>query len=155
MLQEKKLVGKRLTMSLANDRTPELWRSFMMQRKEIQNCCSSDLYSIQIYDPKFNHKDLTLHTVFDKLAAAEVTDIFHIPEGMEAYTVRGGLYAVYIHKGLPSAFEKTFHYIFQEWMPASEYEVDSREHFELLGEKYKNNHPDSEEEIWIPIRQKH
>jgi hypothetical protein len=24
----------------------------------------------------------------------------------------------------------------------------------LLGEKYKNNDPDSEEEIWIPIRKK-
>jgi AraC family transcriptional regulator len=39
-------------------------------------------------------------------------------------------------------------------LPNSAYELDDREHFELLGEKYKNNDPNSEEEIWIPIRPK-
>jgi len=32
--------------------------------------------------------------------------------------------------------------------------VHPQAHFELLGEKYKNNHPDSEEEVWIPIKEK-
>lgn len=27
-------------------------------------------------------------------------------------------------------------------------------HFEVLGEKYKDNDPTSEEEIWIPIKAK-
>ena len=27
-------------------------------------------------------------------------------------------------------------------------------HFEILGAQYKNNEPDSEEEIWIPIQLK-
>lgn len=35
-----------------------------------------------------------------------------------------------------------------------EYELDEREHYELLGEKYKNNYPASEEEIYLPIRKK-
>jgi AraC family transcriptional regulator len=29
--------------------------------------------------------------------------------------------------------------------------LDDRPHFEVLGEKYKNNDPTSEKEIWIPI----
>lgn len=32
------------------------------------------------------------------------------------------------------------------------YEIDFRPHFEILGEKYKNNDPGSEEEVWIPVR---
>jgi len=32
--------------------------------------------------------------------------------------------------------------------------LDDRPHFEVLGDKYKNADPDSEEEIWIPIRTK-
>ena len=36
----------------------------------------------------------------------------------------------------------------------SEYEFDNRPQFEILGEKYKNNAPDSEEEIWIPIKKR-
>jgi AraC family transcriptional regulator len=30
--------------------------------------------------------------------------------------------------------------------------LDQRPHVEVMGEKYKNNDPDSEEEIWIPIK---
>ena len=141
-------------MSLSKDRTSELWRSFMVQRKEIANNLNTLLYSMQIYEPLFNFKSFTPETVFDKLAAVEVKDFSCVPEGMVQYLFNGGLYAVFIHKGPPSAFEKTFHSIFHVWIPASEYEVDTREHFELLGEKYKNNHPDSEEEIWVPIRKK-
>jgi AraC family transcriptional regulator len=42
--------------------------------------------------------------------------------------------------------------MFREWLPASGYELDDRPHFEILGERYKNNDPDSEEELWFPVR---
>jgi AraC family transcriptional regulator len=34
------------------------------------------------------------------------------------------------------------------------FEVDDRPHFEILGIRYRNNDPNSEEEIWIPIIEK-
>ena len=34
------------------------------------------------------------------------------------------------------------------------YILDNRPHFEVLGGKYKNNDSNSEEEIWIPVKQK-
>jgi AraC family transcriptional regulator len=36
-IAEKKLIGQKLSMSLIENRTGELWRSFMPRRKEIQN----------------------------------------------------------------------------------------------------------------------
>jgi AraC family transcriptional regulator len=36
-LAEKKLIGKHLTMSLAHNRTGELWTSFMQKRGAIAN----------------------------------------------------------------------------------------------------------------------
>jgi len=36
-LREKKLVGKQLITSLVNNKTGELWKSFMPRRKEITN----------------------------------------------------------------------------------------------------------------------
>ncbi len=63
-----------------------------------------------------------------------------------------GLYAVFIHKGDASTAPKTFEYIFGTWLPNSEYLLDNRPHFEILGEKYKNEDPNSEEEVWIPIK---
>jgi len=38
-------------------------------------------------------------------------------------------------------------YIFSDWLPKSDYELDEKPHFEILGEKYKNDDPNSEEEI--------
>jgi AraC family transcriptional regulator len=70
---------------------------------------------------------------------------------MEPFRLEGGLYAVFDFKG--SGNDKSiFQYIFGTWLPGSDYNLDNRPHFEVLGEKYKNNDPGSEEEIWIPIK---
>ena len=84
----------------------------------------------------------------------EVTDFDNVPAELETVTVPSGLYAVFTHKGDASTAAKTFEYIFTNWLPNSDYLLDNRPHFEILGEKYKNNDPTSEEEIWIPIQLK-
>ena len=152
-LPEKMLVGKRLSMSLNENKTGELWRSFMPRRKEIQNVLSSNLFSLQIYGLS-DFRDFGLNAVFEKWAVMEVGNFDHVPEEMETLILPAGAYAVFLHRGPATVFEPTFDYIFRQWIPASGYEVDNRPHFELLGEKYKNDSPDSEEEIWIPIRGK-
>lgn len=154
IIQPKKLAGRRLSMCIAQDQTPLLWRSFMMQRREIKSAVGPELYCLQIYDPSLDFKNFDPQTVFDKWAAAEVTDFESIPEGMESFELEGGLYAVFTYKGRAADFEETFHYIFSTWLPGSGYELDKRPHFEVLGEKYKNNEPGSEEEVCIPIRKK-
>ncbi len=73
---------------------------------------------------------------------------------METIVTPTGLYAVFIHKGPASEGKKTYEFIFGVWLPESDYELDNRPHFAVMGEKYKNNAPDSEEELWIPIEKK-
>ena len=141
-------------MSLFADRTRELWQNFMPGRRLIKNPIGTDLFSLQVYDPSLEFKDFTPHTEFEKWALTEVSDFDDILDGMKPYTLTGGLYAVFIYKGLPSDFGAMFRFIFTIWLPQSEYEVDQREHFEVLGDKYKHNDPDSEEDVWIPIRRK-
>lgn len=150
-LKQKRIIGKRLEMSLANNRTGELWGSFMPRRKEIMNALSSDLISIQVYS-----EPLTLgrfDQIFEKWAGIEVSDFNAIPEGMENFILKEGLYAVFDYKG-SSTDHSIFAYIFGTWLPKSDYNLDNRPHFEILGEKYKNADPNSEEEIWIPIKSK-
>lgn len=153
-LSEKKLVGKHLTMSLSENRTAELWRSFMPQRKEIKNTLSADLFSLQEYDDSYSFSEFNPNATFEKWAAVEVPDFTTVPEGIELLTLPGGLYAVFEYKGASSQGAAVFRYIFETWLPNSDYELDSRPHFEVLGEKYKNDDPASEEEIWIPIKLK-
>ena len=91
---------------------------------------------------------------FERWAAMEVTHFESIPADMEAFIMEEGLYAVFLHKGAASSGPNTFKYIFETWLPNSGYIYDDRPQFEILGEKYKNEDPDSEEEIWIPIKHK-
>jgi AraC family transcriptional regulator len=150
-LKEKKIVCKRMTMSYSDYRSHELWHSFMPARKEIVNIVSDDLYSIALYDRSFNFKKFSLEMKFDKLAGIEVTDFNYIPPGMGTFTIPAGLYAVFIHNGTAADAPKTFGYIFGTWLPASEYDIDFRPHFEILGEKYRHDDLASEEEVWIPV----
>ncbi|GAA4324453.1 hypothetical protein GCM10023149_26060 [Mucilaginibacter gynuensis] len=145
----KKLVGHKVTMSFNNDKTLQLWQGFMPRRRQITSTLSNDVFCMQIYE---DNVIFTPDTTFEKWAVAEVSDFENIPEDMETYTLPGGLYAVFIYHGAASDFAPSFSYIFNEWLPVSGYVPDNRPHFEILGEKYKNNHPDSEEEVWIPIK---
>ena len=154
ILPEKKLIGKRLKMSMSNDRTYELWHSFMPLRKEIKNNLSTDLFNVKVFEASYDFKNFNPDAEFVKWAAMEVPDFNMIPEKMEAFTLKSGLYAVFIHKGGANTGPRTFGYIFGTWLPYSEYEMDFRPHFDLLGEKYKKDDPESEEEIWVPIKPK-
>ncbi|WP_276979903.1 GyrI-like domain-containing protein [Flavobacterium filum] len=151
-INEKKLVGIRLTMSLANNRTGELWQSFMPKRREISNNITNDLISMQVYKPTY-FADFKPTNEFEKWATVEVTNFESVPTEMETFSLAGGLYAVFDYKGSSNDLS-IFQYIFGTWLPSSEYVLDSRPHFEVLGDKYKNNDPNSEEEIWIPIKTK-
>jgi AraC family transcriptional regulator len=144
----KTLAGMHVTMSLAANRTGELWQRFMPRRKEITNTVSTDLYSLAVYPWPVDFTDPRRE--FEKWAAVEVTDFDALPDGMEALTLPGGLYAVFHYKG-SSADIGVFQYIFGTWLPASPYRLDDRPHFEVLGSKYRNNDPESEEDIWIPV----
>ncbi len=151
ILTEKKLTGQRIIMSFANNKTYELWHGFMPRRKEIKNNIGTNLYSLQIYAPLF-FDNFNPHKEFEKWAAVEVTDYNVIPPEMHTLTLPGGLYVVFNYIGAASEAAPAFQFILGTWLPNSEYILDNRPHFEILGEKYKNEDPASEEEIWIPIR---
>ncbi len=144
-----KFIGKNLSFTYENYRAFELWSSFMPRRKEIQNVVGSEVYNIQINPKDFDFKS---STPFVKWAAVSVTSFNYIPDEMETLEIEEGLYAVFNYKGDQSNAAAFFNSIYTEWLPSSGYQLDSRPQFEILGEKYKNNSPESEEEIWIPIK---
>ena len=152
-IPKKTLVGYRMRMSYAQYTVAALWGRFMPRRKEIKNTVTNDLYSLAIYPPHhFSHFDPA--NEFERWATAEVNTADDAPEGMEVFIIPAGLYAVFTYQGLATDVARFFQNIFQVWLPQSAYQLDDRPHFEVLGEKYKNNDPTSEEEIWIPIKMK-
>jgi AraC family transcriptional regulator len=146
---EKKLIGLRKNMSLIDNKTVELWRDFMPKRQAIKHQVGTELFSLQVYPPHY-FESFYPRIEFEKWAATEVSQTNEIPDTMEVFTLLGGWYAVFHYIGL-STDPKIFEYIYAQWLPNSGFKLDQRPHFEILGEKYKNNDPLSEEDIWIPI----
>lgn len=154
-LAEKKLIGMHISMSLGNNRTPELWRNFMPRRKEILNKVNADLISMQVLPASVRDiAELNMDTPIQKWAAVEVTDFGLVPEGMECFVIPAGLYAVFPYVGPASDGARLFGYIYGEWMPGSGYVWENRPQFEVLGVGYKHDAADSEEDVWVPVRQK-
>ena len=152
LLPEKRLAGISMKMSLAENQTGLLWKTFMTRRHELKTENNSERYSLQVY-PKDYHSSFNPVTVFEKWAAVEIRSSDPVPEAMEIFELPAGLYAVFDYKGL-NTDTRIFQYIFTAWLPGSGYELDDRPHFEILGEKYRNGDPESEEEIWIPVKTK-
>lgn len=152
-LKEKALIGQSLKMSFARNTTFELWRNFMPRKNEIRNRANNNYFSLEVFPENFFERfDPTAE--FEKWAAVEVEGHSVVPENMKSFVIPEGDYAVFIHKGPASEAQKTYNYIFTEWLPASPYKVDHRPHFSVMGENYNKDNPDSEEEVWIPVRLK-
>lgn len=150
--KEKLVVGIFSEMSLVDNKTGELWKRFRQRTKEILNRTSEDFISLQVFlEGYFKVFNPAGH--FIKWACVEVSDGENIPDEMKLMTIPAGLYAVFSHVGT-GADPSIFQYIYEEWIPNSEYQLDDRPHFEVLAEKYEHNDPASEEEIWIPITKK-
>ena len=97
-LEEKKLIGKSLRMSLMNNRTVELWQSFAPRIKEIANRKGADKYSLQVYPPMY-YEQFSPANEFEKWALVEVADVENIPTDMQPFVLEAGLYAVFQHRG--------------------------------------------------------
>lgn len=129
-LAEKKLVGVRLSMSLVDNKTKELWQSFISLRKKITNPLTTTAISLQIYPPDY-HMNFEPSKGFEKWAAMEVVDFSAVPSEMETLLLPSGYYAVFAYKG-SSADTRIFQYIFANWLPNSGYQLADRPHFEVL-----------------------
>tara|TARA_R100000935_G_C2832225_1_gene165816 strand:- start:940 stop:1422 length:483 start_codon:yes stop_codon:yes gene_type:complete len=149
-----KLVGKSIKMSFSNNQTPSLWKSFMPHRNEIPNSLNTKLFSVEVYNTENFFKDFDPKIEFEKWAAVEVSNFENIPIGMQRLIIPSGKYAVFNYVGKGSEASKAYQSIFQGWFPTSNYQLDNRPHFAVMGKNYKNEDPNSQEELWFPIKEK-
>lgn len=140
-------------MSLIENKTFELWKDFRGEVVSINHRLGSDFFSVQNFPTDYFQK-YNPSSQFEKWAAVEVTGHENIPKNLEAFVLPAGLYAVFHYVGSSANAAEVFQFIYGEWLPDSDFQLDNRPHFEVLGEKYKNNDPISEEDIWIPIKPK-
>ena len=142
-----KLLGASAPMDLHSFNPGPLWGQLMPRLHTITNRTSEDLISLRTYAgiPKFGPNE---NPQFTYWAGVETSDSH--PE-LSHLEIPAGTYAVFQYKGRSSDSSIWIH-IYSRWLPSSPWQLDERPHFERLGTKYKNDDPESEEEIWIPVK---
>ena len=149
-LDELLLVGLAQDMSLAEDATPALFQQFFPLSRAIKHRVDDNTYLLRLYNEGY-FAEFSPEAIFTKVAAIAVTEHTDLTHGLSAYRL-SGLYAVFIHRGLPNDAPKTMQAIFAEWLPSSDYQLDHRPHFDLMPPEYRPDDPSATEEIWIPIK---
>ena len=153
-IQAKKTIGFSIKTTMANDLTVKIWQQLMPRLKEVKNAVSADLFSLQVYNGE-TFEEFTPTTEFTKYALVEVKNYDFVPEGFEKFEIPAADYAVFTHKGTGADFYKTSQYIYGEWIPNSEYVLDDKPHFAVMGDKYLGHeNPETEEEVWVPIKKR-
>ncbi|WP_321141621.1 GyrI-like domain-containing protein [Bacillus gaemokensis] len=150
----KKIVGikKETTFEKDPEITRGIWQTFMPIRNSILHRANSCFLSVKVLKTPLNMNDMNY--AYQKWAAVEVESFDKdISLELSKHTLAGGLYAVFIHKGTASDMS-TFQYIFQEWLPNSNYNLDVREHFEVMDDTYRPDDINAKEEVWISIKMK-
>jgi AraC family transcriptional regulator len=152
LIKAKKLIGKRCTTNL-NENNFTFWQSFMLNKKKIKNATNLNIFSVEIYPAGYFENFISTNP-FEKWAAVEVEEVDVKQAEFEVLNIPEGLYAVFVYKGKSSAAFSAFKYIFETYLPQSNYILDNRPHFEVMGEAYRHNDENSEEEIFVPIKMK-
>ena len=149
---ETQLIGVSTTMSFANNKTAKLWQTLMPRKSEIQGSFSTELYSVEVYPDTHFFREFNPTAEYQKWAAIPVSNLKDVPDGLESLTIPKGKYVRFHFKGSNSEVPQAMQFIFGEWLPKSEFELDDRPHFAVMGDKYSNTSPDSEEDFYVPIR---
>jgi AraC family transcriptional regulator len=123
----------------------------MPLHRKIHRIHGNEFYSLEVYDSLRYFDSFNLETTFDKWAAVQVDEINNLPAGMQTLIVPEGEYAVFRYVGKPSEAHSFYHYLFSTWLPQSSYRLDHRPHMAIMGPDYKGDHPESEEDICIPV----
>lgn len=138
------VVGLRYRGKNEQGEIPQLWRDLGPRSGEIQNMVDNTAaYGISANIDKETG-------AFDYIAGFEVSSAEAVPEGMVAFDVPDGRYAV-VSTTLPQigeAFDQAHHTL----LPQAGHQPSGGPEFELYDERFDSEDPTSEFDLYIPIK---
>ncbi|MBT3754955.1 MAG: AraC family transcriptional regulator [Candidatus Cloacimonetes bacterium] len=146
------VVGMRILTTVEESRIPQLWNDFIVRMDELDdvavpNCslgiCLNDGDSEFLEDSKFNY-----------MVCKVVKDDSTVPDGMEYREISSQLVAVFTHIGSLETLSETYDYIYDKWLPESEYKLITADEIEWYDSRFKFGEDDSQMDIHIPITKK-
>ena len=147
-----KVVGMKIQTSIEENNIPQLWNDFIDRMNELDKIAVPDC-SLGIC---LNETGTEFHEdyKFDYLVCKVVKDDSIIPAGMEYREIPAQLVAVFTHLGSLETLSETYDYIYDKWLPNSEYKLIAADEIEWYDSRFKFGEKDSQMDIHIPISKK-
>ncbi len=146
------VVGLSIHTKAMSGEIPPLWEKLGERQTEIVNLDESAHvgYGISIMGADFEETN-----AFDYVAGLPVTgEAEEVPEGMAAFTIPAGEYAVVLCPNLAS-IQQGYEAIYNRWLPNSDYELDMSKGnfcFELYGEEFNPSAGSEKFYIYVPVK---
>ncbi len=147
-----KVVGMKISTTMKDNSIPQLWNDFIARMEELAEIAVPDC-SLGVCLNEIN-ADLEGSDFFDYLACKVVKDDSIIPSGMEYREIPAQLVAVFTHFGSLESLGETYDYIYNEWLPDSEYKMAAADEVEWYDSRFKYGDTESQMDIHIPIAKK-
>jgi AraC family transcriptional regulator len=88
----------------------------------------------------------------DYLSGVEVSDFAELPPAFSRLRIPPQRYAIFAHRDHVSAIRRSWHSIWNNWLPNSGYEMADGPDFERYGEAFDPVRGTGGVEIWIPLK---
>jgi len=147
-----KVIGMKISTTLKENSIPQLWNDFIARMEELGKTAVPDC-SLGVCLNEIN-KDHDGSEIFEYLACRVVKDDSIIPSGMEYHEIPAQLIAVFTHFGTLDTLGETYGYIYDQWLPKSEYKIIDAAEVEWYDSRFKFGEKDSQMDIHIPIAKK-
>ena len=138
------VVGLKHRGQAGSNEIPQLWQALGPRTGEVEDMADNTA----AYGISANMDTETGE--FDYIAGFEVSRTEHVPEGMVAFKVPGGRYAVFTTT-LPQIGE-TFRNAYNTWLPQAGHQPTGGPEFELYDERFNPQDPNSQFDLYIPIQ---
>ncbi len=123
---------------------PALWDKFVPRMNEIPHPANERVsYGVM------GHFDQATG-MFDYMAGNPVTRVDQLPAGMNSWDIGSHTYAVF--ETTLSQIGEAMNYLFQTWLPSSDYDPVDAPSFERYGEAFSPDNPVLE--IYVPLKKK-
>lgn len=134
-------------LKLKNDLSSQ-WQVLLQNISRIPSRIIPEKY----YQVQYWFQDQEMDSIFFFIAA-EVTSLNEIPIQFTAKILPEQQYLKFYHKGLSNKIGYTYQYIYEKWLPESEYKLPYLYNFEHYGKEHKGPYnKESTSEIYIPVK---
>lgn len=131
----------------AAQKIPQLWQQLVACADEIPQRVGSADYGLCIHLQGYEYY---------YMAGCAVWDFTGLPETYSGFIIPSQSYAVFTHAGHVSCIRNTIDFIFDQWLPNSNYRhgtatENALHFFERYGEQFNPQIGEGDIEIWLPV----